>query len=142
MSEEEAFLAAIQAAPAEALPRLVYADWLEDHGDSRAEFLRLQQQLADVLARLQHARVGLDTSWVQTVEIRRDVVVHSINADRRAAVVKFVMLNSGHSLQQARDVLASLPSAVLKDLPLEQAERLRQELAAFSTVTIEPPATS
>ncbi len=37
MSDEAAFLAAIAAAPADALPRLVYADWLEERGDNRAE---------------------------------------------------------------------------------------------------------
>jgi uncharacterized protein (TIGR02996 family) len=142
MSDEAAFLSAIEAAPADALPRLVYADWLEERGDSRAEFIRLQQQLADVLARLQHVRAGLDAKWVQAIEIRRDVVIHSVEADRRPVIVKLIRLHSGYSLEQARDVLACLPSAVLKDLPLERAERIRQELAAYSTVTIEAPTTN
>lgn len=36
------FLAAICAEPDDDLPRLVWADWLEDRGDPRAEFVRLQ----------------------------------------------------------------------------------------------------
>ncbi len=32
MSDEDAFLRAIQATPNDQLPRLVYADWLEEHG--------------------------------------------------------------------------------------------------------------
>jgi uncharacterized protein (TIGR02996 family) len=41
------FLAAIRAAPEDDAPRLVYADWLDEHGQSeRAEFIRVQVELA------------------------------------------------------------------------------------------------
>src|SRR4051812_25441081 len=44
---EEAFLAEIRASPEDDVPRLVFADWLEDHGDpARAEFIRAQVQMA------------------------------------------------------------------------------------------------
>ena len=40
---EKGLLQAILDAPADDVPRLVYADWFDDHGDSvRAEFIRLQ----------------------------------------------------------------------------------------------------
>ena len=43
MNDEVAFLAAITAAPDDEALRLVYADWLEEHGDAaRAELIRLQ----------------------------------------------------------------------------------------------------
>ena len=43
MTDEPALLAAIAARPDDDTPRLVYADWLDDHGDAdRAEFIRLQ----------------------------------------------------------------------------------------------------
>lgn len=42
----EPFLAAVRARPWDDAPRLVYADWLEEHGDPRGEFIRLQCQLA------------------------------------------------------------------------------------------------
>src|SRR5262245_29752123 len=35
------FLAAIRAEPEEDAPRLVFADWLDEHGDPRAEMIRL-----------------------------------------------------------------------------------------------------
>jgi len=41
-SEHAAFLRAIRAAPDDDLPRLIYADYLDDHGDPRGEFIRLQ----------------------------------------------------------------------------------------------------
>jgi len=42
MSEHAAFLAAVLAAPDDDLPRLIYADWLDERGDPRGEFIRLQ----------------------------------------------------------------------------------------------------
>ena len=43
MPEERHFLAAIRKNPDDRLPRLVYADWLDENGDpARAEFIRLQ----------------------------------------------------------------------------------------------------
>src|SRR3954465_13878190 len=47
MSGESAFLSAIREAPEDDGPRLVFADWLEDHGDpARADFIRVQCELA------------------------------------------------------------------------------------------------
>lgn len=50
MGEREALLAAIIADPDDDLPRLVYADWLEEHGAAsdvaRARLIRLQIELA------------------------------------------------------------------------------------------------
>src|SRR5262249_48998724 len=46
MTERKAFLQAILDAPEDDAPRLIYADWLEEHGDAeQAEFIRLQLQL-------------------------------------------------------------------------------------------------
>jgi uncharacterized protein (TIGR02996 family) len=47
MTHEEAFLQAIIEAPDDDAPRLVYADWLEEHGQpERAAFIRVQCELA------------------------------------------------------------------------------------------------
>jgi len=44
---DDAFLRAIRADPEADLPRLVYADWLDEHDDpARAEFVRVQCELA------------------------------------------------------------------------------------------------
>lgn len=46
MTDRDALLAAITANPDEDTPRLIYADWLEEHDEAeRAEFIRLQCQL-------------------------------------------------------------------------------------------------
>jgi uncharacterized protein (TIGR02996 family) len=47
MTHHDAFLQAIREAAEDDTPRLVYADWLEENGDSeRAEFIRVQCDLA------------------------------------------------------------------------------------------------
>ena len=49
MTDADAFLANIIAEPDSDAPRLVYADWLDDHGEGdRAEFIRVQCGLAKV----------------------------------------------------------------------------------------------
>src|SRR5262245_14998409 len=51
MTQDEAFLRAIVEEPDDDTHRLVYADWLEEHGKAdRAEFIRVQCELA----RLRH----------------------------------------------------------------------------------------
>jgi uncharacterized protein (TIGR02996 family) len=48
MIDEGAFHAAIDAAPEDAAPRLVFADWLEELGDERAEGYRAMGRLGRV----------------------------------------------------------------------------------------------
>jgi uncharacterized protein (TIGR02996 family) len=47
MTHDDAFLQAIGESPDDDTPRVIYADWLDDHGHyERAEFIRVQCQLA------------------------------------------------------------------------------------------------
>lgn len=76
-SDESGLLAAVTATPWDDLPRLVYADWLEDRsrpGDAeRAEFIRLhcerwrtrewKQYPQPMKARFAELRAGHDASW-------------------------------------------------------------------------------
>lgn len=53
MTDRDAFLRTIIANPSEDGPRLVFADWLEENGESeRGEFIRVQIELAERLAKL------------------------------------------------------------------------------------------
>jgi uncharacterized protein (TIGR02996 family) len=45
MTEEDAFISEILASPRDDAPRLVFADWLEERGDPRGEFLRVSVRL-------------------------------------------------------------------------------------------------
>jgi uncharacterized protein (TIGR02996 family) len=44
--EQLAFIREIVASPDDLVPRLVYADWLEERGDPQGEFIRVQCELA------------------------------------------------------------------------------------------------
>src|SRR6202011_4453577 len=46
MTQEQALLLAILDAPEDDAPRLIYADWLEERGEPRGEFIRIQCELA------------------------------------------------------------------------------------------------
>jgi uncharacterized protein (TIGR02996 family) len=48
MPADHHFLAAIAADPHDRLPRLVYADWLDERDDPRGELVRLEDGLLDI----------------------------------------------------------------------------------------------
>ena len=64
MPERADFLAAIRHAPDEDAPRLIYADWLDDHGDAeRAAFIRFQCALGPDNSR--------EFGWIDRTVLRR-----------------------------------------------------------------------
>jgi uncharacterized protein (TIGR02996 family) len=67
----ESFLADIRARPEDDAPRLIYADWLEEHDDSvRAEFIRLQCELAQ-LGKRSPRRPALERRVLKLLEANR-----------------------------------------------------------------------
>jgi uncharacterized protein (TIGR02996 family) len=79
MSEEQGFLHAIQARPHDDVPRLIYADWLDERDDPRGEYLRLQCELVRTWTylnpqtklrdRAAKLRSEIDPAWL--VRVRR-----------------------------------------------------------------------
>ena len=70
--ENPELLRAIAAAPDDDLPRLVYADWLDENGqDVRAEFIRVQCQIAGLEADRERARPAHAVLWDRQNELRR-----------------------------------------------------------------------
>jgi uncharacterized protein (TIGR02996 family) len=74
VTEDEAFIRAIVSSPGDDLPRLVYADWLDERNDPRGAYLRAEvewakaKQTAGFLAlRLNGFAEGLDPMWVARV---------------------------------------------------------------------------
>jgi uncharacterized protein (TIGR02996 family) len=80
MSEEERFLQALRESPDDAGLKAVYADWLEDRGDARAEFVRLLNQRAEATARLEQLTPGLDPEWVRRVSGRVALTIQQVPA--------------------------------------------------------------
>lgn len=71
MSERAAFMRAILAAPDDDLPRLVYADWLDERGDPLGEFIRIQLAIA-ALADEPHSDAGVYGTGRPSARDRRD----------------------------------------------------------------------
>src|SRR5262245_14035787 len=96
MNHEKAFLAAIRANPDDEAPRLVYADWLEERGDARAEFIRLQAALSRLAphsdeyavcrVRRNELRRQLDSRWLKALAYvpRHRPLFHQLPATRAA----------------------------------------------------------
>ncbi len=73
-SDDDAFIAEILASPNDDTPRLIYADWLEDQGDHRAEYLRLECEIAglrksdslfiELQPRMEALRKNIDVRWL------------------------------------------------------------------------------
>jgi uncharacterized protein (TIGR02996 family) len=71
MSDDAPFIEVIRQDPDDASRRLVYADWLQERGDPRAEYLRLGCQAAQALARVAQLREQLDPAWVAAMRAGR-----------------------------------------------------------------------
>jgi uncharacterized protein (TIGR02996 family) len=67
MAEEENLLSAIKSHPEDVGTRLIYADWLEERGDPRAEFIRLEIEQERLSARWAALRQGLGPDWLAVV---------------------------------------------------------------------------
>jgi uncharacterized protein (TIGR02996 family) len=88
MNQSESFERAILAAPQDNSPRLIYADWLEEQGDPRGEYLRVETELADLgptdprrndqRQRVGELRARVDRRWGTTFGLRRITAVEDM----------------------------------------------------------------
>jgi uncharacterized protein (TIGR02996 family) len=94
-SDEAALLQAVIATPDDDLPRLVYADWLDERGDPRGEYIRLQveitraaphtDQYAALRGRLKALRATVPPAWVEAMGYRpRHRPLFAVLPERRA----------------------------------------------------------
>ena len=67
MRDEAAFLEAIREDPNDDVARLAYADWLDEQGDSRCEYLRLEHQLSQTAQRLRELQRKIEPAWLADV---------------------------------------------------------------------------
>jgi uncharacterized protein (TIGR02996 family) len=116
MSTETAFLNAIQAQPEDNTLRLVYADWLEEQGDVRAELIRLEIHLDSLPVYSEEFAIGkvrrnelrqlCQFSWLQAlgfVPTHRPMFQHipASQADRWRLAVEFIETwHGGYSAQE------------------------------------------
>jgi uncharacterized protein (TIGR02996 family) len=129
MTEKDAFLADILEHPDDDAPRLVYADWLDDHGDAdRAEFIRAQ--CGDV-AGAARAFAGRLRDWAGPLA---DVCEHW---EFHRGFVEAIHVNAETFLDAADTLvrLAPLRRVRLLNLYTEQLPRLAR-LAALARLAV------
>jgi uncharacterized protein (TIGR02996 family) len=142
-SDEQALLNAINAAPADDVPRLVYADWLDEHNrPERAEFIRVQCELAQVRIAdpggreqydlLSHRYQELYAAHCRTWE--REAVV-DLPAHRQLSVlfsrgmVGEVSCTTKYFLEHGEKVVSQFPLQCLRLMRLSEAHA--RALASF-----------
>ena len=91
MTHDDAFLQTLRENPGDDVTRFVYADWLEECGDPRARYIRLELQLVrlpvdDLLYRaleseLQALRCGIDPDWLAVVGKRYRITLRAFRLD-------------------------------------------------------------
>ncbi len=138
MSEEAAFLVAIREHPDDAMPRLAFADWLEERGDPRAAYLRLVVEIAsrcrqdratdDLCARLAELARGIDKDWREAVGIRYDVVLETVVPRMWIRVLVALRALTGLGLRDAVDVVRSAPAVVRASVLREDADAFKEDL--------------
>ena len=123
MISEERLISAITDAPLEQDARRIYADWLEERGDARAEFLRLEAQLdsvdddsprrTELLKRLIDCVRTTDPHWLAIVCRRYDVVLKRVGKGH-LDLIKHIRKTRGFPLLKAKQLVESeLPVTLL-----------------------------
>jgi uncharacterized protein (TIGR02996 family) len=137
MSDEAAFIRAIQENLDDDGPRLVYADWLEERGDERGEYLRLEYQLASIPARLAQLRQIIDPSWLAAVSKRCKVVLVSFRPGRKIETIRLVREIAGIGLLEAKKRVESSRSIVKDHLSITDAVDVARRFEGIAVVSIE-----
>ena len=129
MSDRDALYAAVLAAPADDLPRLLYADWCDDHGEpDRAEFIRVQCELARLPA--------ADARWGPLVDRVGELLTPDNHArwripesglvqHFRRGFVESVYTNAGRFLQLGDELFRLAP---VRELRLSLVDDFLQQL--------------
>ena len=117
MDDTEEFIAEIVANPADITPRLIFADWLEEQGDPRGEFIRLQCQWdpAQIATDEQIADRSRERDLLQTYGPRwsAHVAPHCVNYQFIRGFVEYVEIEAATLIEHGPMILKSTPLRVL-----------------------------
>ena len=149
MAVEESLLAQLAEHPEDDVTRLVYADWLEERGDRRAEYLRLELALArspegsveaTVLeGRLRVFQPGMDHRWLRRAGKRFGVWLVAIPPARKIWMIRATRLTTGRGLAEAKGFVESLPRALGDNLTFPEAGWLRDRFLLDSAASRRNP---
>jgi len=125
------FLLAIRDDPSD-VPRLVYADWLEEQGDPRAEFIRVQCELAP-LTETDERWPALKAREAELLDRHRKAWVSSLrglvrDCEFRRGFVAMTVVEGATFLERAEDLWRKAP---VEEVRLLEAGRLVHKIAAM-----------
>jgi uncharacterized protein (TIGR02996 family) len=129
---ESAFIEAIAKDPDDDEARAVYADWLEERGDPRGEYLRLEIQMFRNPPRIRTLEQAIHPSWLEAVARRYDVVMDDCGPSK-ISVIKVTRLVTGLGLKEAKDLVEAggpeYPKLLRENLSRAEAEQTVKEYA-------------
>lgn len=138
MSDEDAFLAALAENPADDVRRLVYADWLEERGETeKATYLRLVCRAVEALGTPAEGTVvdqlfttseALPWEWRDAAAGRFSLVLRGYEPHHKIEIIKLLRETFGWSLADAKEQAETLPNRLLHLSPLEDVYWTRAKL--------------
>jgi uncharacterized protein (TIGR02996 family) len=151
MSEEQGFLAQLAADPGDDATRLVYADWLDERGDVRGRYLRVELELASLAEHderipeleeeLNQLRQECSEGWADAAGKRWDVWLLNYRQTRKIQVIKLLreLAPEAVGLKEAKELSEALPARVSANRWRSEAEHDRvRTLEAAHTSPGEP----
>ncbi|WP_166831487.1 TIGR02996 domain-containing protein [Thalassoroseus pseudoceratinae] len=146
MPQAEQFLREIRRQPDDTVPRLIYADWLEERGDARAELIRVQCELEthdDIPEDFSLALKARERELIADLESQclADLDTLAVRAVRfRGGLVDAVIVEGDRFLQHGRILsrwAPALRSLDWRQMPRDAGTALRQALRSpfLSAVT-------
>lgn len=112
--EEDGFLQQIVACPDDDAPRLIFADWLEERGDPRGAFIRVQCQLAgpspDLFEREQLLKQESALLKLHRAEWSKSVPHYVKETGYRRGFLETVVITAAHLLWNADALFRHVPT--------------------------------
>lgn len=134
-------LAAVTANPLDDEAREVYADWLEQRGDPRGEYLRLEHQLHRIPRRLAELAPNIDPKWIDAVANRFSVLLVRAGPNK-IELIKNVRQLTGLGLKDAKDLVESVrpykPAIVCERVTYQEAIQVAARLSSLNQVEVVP----
>ena len=139
MDHTEGFLQAIREDPENDTPRLVFADWLQERGDPRGEFISVQCELAN-LAEDDPRRPDLEIQERQFLDVHETDWLGPFQQwfpysrpTWKRGFIEYVYLNTmGEFLTHSRDIFRLMP---VRHLAIHLGnEYQRSQLASFAAI--------
>lgn len=133
--EEAALISTIREHPGDPTPRLVYADWLDERGDPRAEYLRLVVELAVESThrkvverraeRLHELARTIDRDWRERVSVLYRIMLEWVDPNGGDDLIELLQLRFALTRDGARALTAGTPPSIASGLLREEAEEMK-----------------